>query len=62
MLAGKAKYSSIFNYPSLTWADVYSTAAVVKGPLARHWIATLRRHAGFIVTAEGSAHVIPGNG
>lgn len=22
MLAGKAKYSSIFNYPSLTWADV----------------------------------------
>src|SRR5689334_22563503 len=22
MLAGKAKYSSIFNYPTLTWADI----------------------------------------
>ena len=29
MLAGKAKYSSIFNYPSLTWADVGAIGGLV---------------------------------
>src|SRR5260221_2420949 len=42
MLAGKAKYSSIFNYPTLTWADISAIrllgggAAVMKQiPLSR---------------------------
>lgn len=31
LLAGKAKYSSIFNYPSLTWADVGMIGWLVDG-------------------------------
>jgi ring-1,2-phenylacetyl-CoA epoxidase subunit PaaA len=31
MLAGKAKYSSIFNYPTLTWADVGAIGWLVDG-------------------------------
>src|ERR1700735_5293049 len=31
MLSGKAKYSSIFNYPTLTWADIGATGWLVDG-------------------------------
>jgi len=31
LLAGKAKYSSIFNYPTLTWADVGAIGWLVDG-------------------------------
>src|SRR6202790_1006763 len=31
MLAGKAKYSSIFNYPTLTWADIGAIGWLVAG-------------------------------
>ncbi|MBB6290488.1 MULTISPECIES: 1,2-phenylacetyl-CoA epoxidase subunit PaaA [unclassified Pseudomonas] len=31
MLAGKAKYSSIFNYPTLTWADMGAVGWLVDG-------------------------------
>src|SRR5881296_1438752 len=31
LLAGKAKYSSIFNYPSLTWADMGAIGWLVDG-------------------------------
>jgi ring-1,2-phenylacetyl-CoA epoxidase subunit PaaA len=31
MLAGKAKYSSIFNYPTLTWADIGTIGWLVDG-------------------------------
>lgn len=31
MLAGKAKYSSIFNYPSLSWADIGAIGWLVDG-------------------------------
>ena len=31
MLAGKAKYSSIFNYPTLTWADIGVIGWLVDG-------------------------------
>src|SRR5712672_596107 len=31
MLAGKAKYSSIFNYPTLTWADMGAIGWLVDG-------------------------------
>ncbi|MGY4426877.1 phenylacetate-CoA oxygenase PaaG subunit [Bradyrhizobium sp. JR6.1] len=31
MLSGKAKYSSIFNYPTLTWADIGTVGWLVDG-------------------------------
>ena len=31
LLAGKAKYSSIFNYPTLTWADMGTIGWLVDG-------------------------------
>ena len=31
LLAGKAKYSSIFNYPTLTWADIGTIGWLVDG-------------------------------
>ncbi|MEQ8935563.1 MAG: 1,2-phenylacetyl-CoA epoxidase subunit PaaA, partial [Amphiplicatus sp.] len=31
LLAGKAKYSSIFNYPTLTWADIGAIGWLVDG-------------------------------
>src|SRR5258708_18791372 len=31
MLVGKAKYSSIFNYPTLTWADIGAVGWLVDG-------------------------------
>ncbi|MBZ0275259.1 MAG: 1,2-phenylacetyl-CoA epoxidase subunit A, partial [Anaerolineae bacterium] len=31
LLAGRAKYSSIFNYPTLTWADIGSVGWLVDG-------------------------------
>lgn len=39
--------------PDLTWADVYATAAFVKGPGAAPWIATLGQHAGILVDRDG---------
>jgi ring-1,2-phenylacetyl-CoA epoxidase subunit PaaA len=33
--SGKAKYSSIFNYPTLTWADIGAIGWLVDGPYAR---------------------------
>ena len=31
MLAGKSRYSSIFNYPTLTWADIGAIGWLVDG-------------------------------
>ena len=31
LLAGKAKYSSIFNYPTLSWADIGAIGWLVDG-------------------------------
>ena len=36
LLSGKAKYSSIFNYPSLTWADVGMIGWLVDGAAIRN--------------------------
>src|SRR6201981_1641571 len=36
MLAGKAKYSSIFNYPTLTWADIGTIGWLGGGPALRN--------------------------
>lgn len=39
--------------PELTWADVYATAAFVKGPTAVAWVPTLPGHACCLVAADG---------
>ncbi len=39
--------------PDLTWADVYATAAFVKGPAGAAWITTLADHAGILVGLDG---------
>ena len=39
--------------PELTWADVYATAAFVKGPTALAWVASLARHATILVDTDG---------
>ena len=46
--------------PKLTWADVYATAAFVKGAAALPWIATLPDHAGILVAADGRVSRIAG--
>lgn len=39
--------------PRLTWADVYATAAFVRGRDAATWIATIADHAAVLVDLEG---------
>jgi len=46
--------------PGLTWADVYATAAFVKGAKALAWIATLVDHAGVLVARDGTVSTIRG--
>jgi len=46
--------------PKLTWADVYATAAFVKGAAALPWIATLPDHAGILVGTDGAVSTIAG--
>lgn len=47
--------------PSLTWADVYATAAFVKGADATSWMSTLVDHACVLVGADGAVHTIDGS-
>lgn len=44
----------------LTWADVYATAAFVKGRWALPWIATLGSHAGILVGVDGTVSTVTG--
>jgi FAD:protein FMN transferase len=44
--------------PSLTWADVYATAAVVHGSQAAGWAATLAGHGAILVSADGSVQTV----
>ncbi len=46
--------------PKLTWADIYATAAFVKGAAALPWIATLTDHAGILVGTDGRVSTISG--
>ena len=46
--------------PELTWADVYATAAFVRGPLAVGWVATLADHAGLLVAPDGAVTSVQG--
>jgi len=43
--------------PSLTWADVYATAAFARGEAAAGWLATLPDHAGILVPPSGEPTV-----
>ena len=40
--------------PSLLWADVYATAAFVRGPEAAEWVATVPDHAAVLVGSDGT--------
>ena len=42
---------------SLMWADVYATAAVVKGDAAIGWLESLADHEGVVVADDGTCHV-----
>jgi FAD:protein FMN transferase len=44
--------------PSLVWADVYATAAFVRGPDAAAWLATLADHAGLLVDTGGGVRTV----
>jgi thiamine biosynthesis lipoprotein len=46
--------------PSLTWADVYATAAVARGPQAVVWLAGLDGYEALLVDAEGRLFATPG--
>src|SRR5512143_1355168 len=46
MLAGKAKYSSIFNYPTLTWADIGVIGWLVDGAAIMNQIPLCRCSSG----------------
>ncbi|HSK31904.1 MAG TPA: FAD:protein FMN transferase [Propionicimonas sp.] len=46
--------------PRLAWADIYATAAFVKGAAALPWIATLPDHAGILVGTDGRVSTISG--
>jgi FAD:protein FMN transferase len=46
--------------PSLTWADVYATAAFVRGRTALAWIETLPEHAAALVDTDGAIHTATG--
>ncbi len=44
--------------PELTWADVYATAAFVRGPDAARWLATVPRHVGVLVGLDGAVRTV----
>ncbi len=46
--------------PSLTWADVYATAAFVRGTAAAGWLSTLADHAAVIVDELGGVRTVTG--
>jgi thiamine biosynthesis lipoprotein len=43
--------------PSLLWADVYATAAYVRGRPAASWVQTLPDHAAVLVTSDGTIQI-----
>lgn len=46
--------------PGLTWADVYATAAFVRGRAAIGWLATVPDHAALLVAADGTTTTVEG--
>jgi thiamine biosynthesis lipoprotein len=45
--------------PELTWADVFATAAFVRGDGALAWLAALPGHAAVVVTTDGAVRTTP---
>jgi thiamine biosynthesis lipoprotein len=45
---------------SLTWADVYATAAFVRGSNAGAWLSTVPNHLGVLVTPDGKVQTVSG--
>ncbi len=45
--------------PSLTWADVYATAAFARGPGCPDWLRTLPQHAALVVALDGTLTTTP---
>lgn len=46
--------------PELMWADVYATAAFVRGPRGIGWLATLPGHAALLVAPDGAVSTFQG--
>jgi FAD:protein FMN transferase len=46
--------------PELTWADVYATAAFVRGASVLTWLSELTGHAGVVVTTDGEVRTTSG--
>ena len=46
--------------PDLTWADVYATAAFVKGRQANLWLSTMADHAAVLVDPDGAVRTVYG--
>jgi FAD:protein FMN transferase len=46
--------------PSLTWADVYATAAFVRGAEADAWVSTLADHVTVLVAGDGGVRTVTG--
>jgi thiamine biosynthesis lipoprotein len=44
--------------PSLTWADVYATAAFVRGSAAPAWVASLPDHAAVLLGTDGELQTV----
>jgi ring-1,2-phenylacetyl-CoA epoxidase subunit PaaA len=51
--SGKAKYSSIFNYPTLTWADVGTIGWLVDGAAIMNQVPIIDK--GFVLTCQARA-------
>ena len=54
LLSGKAKYSSIFNYPTLTWADIGAIGWLVDGAAIMNQIPLCRCSYGPYATSYGA--------
>ncbi|HEY0399259.1 MAG TPA: FAD:protein FMN transferase, partial [Acidimicrobiia bacterium] len=46
--------------PSLMWADVYATAAVIRGTDALEWLDGLAGYEGLVVTPDGQTFATAG--
>lgn len=51
--------SATITGPNLTWADVYATAAFVRGEKAHDWTTTLSDHTAVLVRLDGTVHTTP---
>ena len=55
LLTGKAKYSSIFNYPTLTWADIGAIGWLVDGAAIMNQVPLCRTSYGCLLYTSDAA-------